>query len=1261
LGGGPRLQTAFSGNASIEPVVENQDSGIQDPAGRMRPRAGAFVALLIMVSLVALVASLRQNSRENDHHERAVAEEQAVGVTIVVATRVADGLGDVGRFLEQAAVIAGAAPQGMAAPELTRFGALLGRLPLDRAMIQGVAVLDGTGALVAGAGSVAWTQAAAAGPVLLAAATGTPGRVAMTRLAGEPDGRTPATVVLSRAVTGADGSVVGVIAAALDPGMMRGVLDGLPDAAGRHVLVFDEAGAVLFQDGTRSDGRIAEREAARLLAAAPRSGRPAVTWAALGDADQSLDVLFHLADHPVLVAVDWPTDTIEAHRRTRALYDGLAGVGVGLALVCLALLYIREQQRSRRALQERVRERTEELALVNERLIDAERIGHLGHWERNLKTGEGYWSAENFRIYGLPQRPKAPELREFLTCIHADDREAARRMRMEVDAGRDTYELRCRVVRPDGTIRHVHSQAEVVRDAAGRSVRLIGTTLDITDLVEAELRLRESEEKYRTMFEVAREAIYLVDKDSHAILEANRAARRIYGYSGEEFRRLTTTDLSAEPEQTREAMRAGVSFVPLRRHRRKNGSEIYVELNSARAHLGNRTVLVMAVRDVTERVAAETRLATAKARLMEAERIAHLGHWEWLPVQDSHFWSEELYRIFGVSRAQVQPSWQTLLDRLHPDDRAMVATLPETLAGAGAAVARELRVIRPDGEERRIYGTLQVTRDGTGAITCVFGTALDVSDRYAAQQALLESHASLSAVINATEHDMVLLVSPYGTVQVANGKVAEIYGRPVSEIVGRRLDSFMPAEAARRRQALFDQVLATGASVHLEESIHLDESIHLEETVHPEESGPLEEGAAELVFDTHCAPAPGPDGRPIGVAVFARNITGRKLVENNLRKLSRAIEQTPLSVVVTDLDGVIEYVNPHFTTATGYQAGEVVGQNSRILKSDYTSPSDYQAMWSAIAAGEVWHGEFHNRRRDGQLFWERASIAPVHNELGLVTHYVAVKEDITERKRVEVELLAAKERAEAANIAKSQFLATISHELRTPLNAIIGFSECMRAAAFGPIGDERYQRYAGNIFEAGSHLLKLINDILDLANAEAGTFELAETIVDPRPEVTEAVAAMAEAAELRGLTIEVDLPDDLPLLYADQRAVRGIVTNLLSNAIKFTRRNGRIAVSAGLDENGLFTLRVADTGIGIPADQLDRVVQPFSQIDGNFTREHEGTGMGLALCRSMAELHGGHLELESAPGVGTTVTVRFPRARVFRPGVDPMPTIAGLF
>ena len=428
--------------------------------------------------------------------------------------------------------------------------------------------------------------------------------------------------------------------------------------------------------------------------------------------------------------------------------------------------------------------------------------------------------------------------------------------------------------------------------------------------------------------------------------------------------------------------------------------------------------------------------------------------------------------LLGVTPKQVQPGWMALLECLHEDDRLAVAALPLTLQWATEAGSAEARVLRPDGSLRRVRITLRVSLDVAGAVSGMFGTALDVTDRHAAQQALAESHAALMSIVNASDHDMIGLVGPDGTIRVANDCIAKVFGRPLAGIVGRKLTDFVPAEDRAFRQAILDEVLSSGKVVHAESLW------------------------GDLTFDAHYAPAVGSDGGAIGVALFARDITVRKKAETSLRKLTRAIEQAPVSVVVTDTEGFIEYVNPHFTAATGYSADEVVGRNSSLFKSGYTSREAYQSMWRTIAAGEVWQGEFHNKRKDGRLIWERTSIAPVRDETGAVTHFLAVKDDITARKAMEGDLLNAKEAAESASRAKSTFLAHVSPELRTPLNAIIGFAEIMDRQLFGSIGDSHYRDYARYIGDSGRHLLALINDILDLSKVEAGRMDMSCETVD---------------------------------------------------------------------------------------------------------------------------------------------------------------------
>ncbi len=233
-----------------------------------------------------------------------------------------------------------------------------------------------------------------------------------------------------------------------------------------------------------------------------------------------------------------------------------------------------------------------------------------------------------------------------------------------------------------------------------------------------------------------------------------------------------------------------------------------------------------------------------------------------------------------------------------------------------------------------------------------------------------------------------------------------------------------------------------------------------------------------------------------------------------------------------------------------------------------------------------------------------------------------------------------KRRAEDASSAKSAFLANMSHELRTPLNAVIGFSEIMSQGLFGPLGDPRYQQYSKDILASGNLLLDLINDILDMAKIEAGKFNLSPRPLDPLDAIEQAVRLVKRRAEEKGLQLIVDAPD-LPEIEADHRAVKQMLLNLLSNAVKFTDKGGIMVEARASDAH--LTLRVIDTGRGIAREHLPRLARPFEQVDNELARDHPGTGLGLALTKSLVEMHGGRLEIDSQQGKGTVVTIRLPR------------------
>jgi signal transduction histidine kinase len=261
---------------------------------------------------------------------------------------------------------------------------------------------------------------------------------------------------------------------------------------------------------------------------------------------------------------------------------------------------------------------------------------------------------------------------------------------------------------------------------------------------------------------------------------------------------------------------------------------------------------------------------------------------------------------------------------------------------------------------------------------------------------------------------------------------------------------------------------------------------------------------------------------------------------------------------------------------------------------------------------------------------------------------VRVETDITELMQHEAALRRAKDEAETANRAKSEFLAMMSHELRTPLNAIIGFSEVMRDGLFGPM-PPRYQDYLKDINDSGQHLLQIISDILDMSKLDAGKATLAESVCDVALIIKRCQRLMAHRAESGRVLIEAQLPPDLPGLWADELKLRQIILNLLSNAVKFTRPGGRVSIAGrdlGASEaSGGLAIEIADNGIGMAAESIPLALAPFRQIDNRLDRKYEGTGLGLPLSKGLVELHGGVLDIKSQVHLGTTVTIRLPAAR----------------
>jgi len=566
----------------------------------------------------------------------------------------------------------------------------------------------------------------------------------------------------------------------------------------------------------------------------------------------------------------------------------------------------------------------------------------------------------------------------------------------------------------------------------------------------------------------------------------------------------------------------------------------------------------------------------------------------------------------------------------------------------------ETRYQRRDGNQFDVeINAVPVSYDGLAALYC---SARDITEHKKAAEAQKEALSRLEKIASRVPglvYQYRLRADGISCIPFASGAIQDIFG-------------LSPAEVQHDASAAFTK-------------IHPDDLEYVESSIRKSalELSPwrqefrmkADDGSMRWLFGDS-VPEREPDDSVLWHGYIA-DITERKQLEDSLRQLSRAVEQSPESIVITNINAEIEYVNNAFIRNSGYAREEVIGRNPRILHSGNTSPETYDAMWRTLTAGRTWKGEFTNKRKDGSEYIEFAIISPVRQNDGQITHYVALKEDITQRKLVAAELdqyrekleelvifrtaemTQAKDAAEAANRAKSSFLANMSHEIRTPLNAIIGLAHILRR---GEVTLEQ-TRHLENISNSGKHLLSIINDTLDLSKIEGGRLQLESTNFLLSDIFDSIVAIIAEPARDKGLQIEVDFSAVPNLLCGDPTRLRQALLNYASNAVKFTEQ-GSIKLRASLQEdNGselMIRFEVEDSGIGIAAGKISLLFRAFEQADTSTTRVHGGSGLGLTITRRLAQLMGGDVGIESKPDVGSRFwfTARLQRATDSIPDAD---------
>lgn len=779
-----------------------------------------------------------------------------------------------------------------------------------------------------------------------------------------------------------------------------------------------------------------------------------------------------------------------------------------------------------------------------------------------------------------------------------------------------------------------HSQAGLERQVGER-----------TRALEAALAAAEiGERRYRSLFAGARVAMLLIDPADGAIVDANDSAAVYYGYPVERLRTmhigmintLSGDEIRAEMDDARRQRRNHFYF----RHRLAGGDVRDVEVHSGPIDQDGRRLLYSIVHDITDRrrLEAEGRRLTRRIQevLSAASEVAIIA----IDRQGLiTLFNTGAQRMLGYAEREVVGCRTPML--FHDADevvaRARQLDLPsgtaddamQALVAVAARDGRERRewtYVRKDG--RRIAVSLVVTpvRTEDGAITGYLGVAQDVTERLAVEAALKESEERFRSLVETTT-DWVWETDDQLRFRWFSPGLDAILGSSSQSLIGKRRED----------------LVADGHEIESEawQSHFADLRAHR----------PFRDfrywmrrpdGRARWISISG-SPRFDAAGTFLGYRGSGSDMTERAATSTRLRMLAQVVEQSPVSVVITDTGGVIEYANPRVFQITGWSRDELIGQQCRIFASGETTQDTYRQLWQAITGGGSWTGELRNRRKDGTLYWESVAISAIRDDVGDIVRFVGIKEDVTYRKEAEAHLAVANERlAEQAlqlqrsNAELEQFAYVASHDLRQPLRAVTNYLALIERN-LGDSLDEEVREFIGFATGGARRMDALIRDLLDYSRI--GRKERPFAIVPLGDAVGDCLLDLEVAIAEAGA--QVTVADGLPRVLGDRVELTRLFQNLIGNAVKYRAADRVPTVNVGWRSEGAEILVwVRDNGIGIAQKDFERAFGVFQRLVPRDA--YDGNGIGLAVCRKIAEHHGGRIWIESAVGEGSTFFVALP-------------------
>lgn len=648
-----------------------------------------------------------------------------------------------------------------------------------------------------------------------------------------------------------------------------------------------------------------------------------------------------------------------------------------------------------------------------------------------------------------------------------------------------------------------------------------------------------------------------------------------------------------------------------------------VETRVVKLEWNGEPACLIALRDITGRKRSQDVLQESERRL--STLMSNLPGMAFRCRNDQdwtmEFVSEGAFTLTGYRPNQLignaEISYASLI---HPDDRQSVWNHVQAAVSDRRPFQLTYRIKTATGEERWARGLGRGVFSASGTLEALEGITTDITERKQVLEALRESEERFRSLLDHSP-DVIHLKDTDGRYLLVNRQYGEVHGVSPEDVVGKTAFDVLPLDEARVHDAVEKEVVAKKESEVGEYQVTVGD------------------GSERTLMITKF-PVFNAKGDVIAVGGIDVDVTQRRRAEQAARTLSRAVEQSPVSVVITDTDGTIHYVNPKFEALTGYTAAEALGQNPRILSSGATPPEGYQDLWRTITSGRTWTGELQNKKKNGELFWEHASIGPVTDPDGQIRHFLAVKEDITERKNME-QRLAQSQKMQAVG----QLTGGVAHDFNNLLTVVVGSLGLVRDNFDG---DERLRKLVDNAYSAGKRGAELVNGLL--------AFSRIQTL---RPEHLNLNETASNSVKLLGRTlgaaVEIKFVPSAGLgtIHCDPVQLQNALFNLAINARDAMPGGGTLTIETSnvtlgqayahareeLAPGPYVQLTVQDTGTGMPPDVIKRVFEPF------FTTKEvgRGSGLGLSMVHGFVKQSGGHVEIYSEEGLGTAVKLFFPR------------------